>query len=556
MPQKYRVKLSDGRSFDVETEGGPPSEADVMSMLEKGSAPTAEKKQTPEQQRRQDVRTAAKQSWEQVAEVGRGAVKGLANTAITAGKIMYQTAPPVRGLADSVTNLVGAVTDPVRMRQTGQRQPTPPVKPAALMGEAQKATEAQTPLERVGKTAEQVAEFFVLPSGKAVEAKTIGQWVIKNTPQLAKQAVEAMGLTALQGGTPEQVGATGAVTAAIPVAGKPVEAAVQAVAKPATKLVQKALGAGKERFKAMAEKVAPELLRRNVGGATGIGREALLAKATTEAKKASGAIDAALQQSGGQAVKTAPLVSALEDAKSAFKIEHPVTAAQLAADPKLAKTAREVAPGQFVTDVVLDERTIRHLSRLQKTLNDLGPDATVAEVVAVRRAWDAVVDQAGGFTQRAKGAIGVPLKDSSEAWAKREATTAIRKVLSEEVPDLAKVNKEYSFWANVRDVLRQTEKRTAPQEGSLGRNIVTAGGMVAGASSGDGMVDRAEKAILAGALARRIDLVVRSPRWRMASAQLRYNLAEAIAEGNVSKITFMANRIMGGAAAQVASPSR
>lgn len=37
MPNKYRVKLSDGRSFDVETEGGPPSEQDVMRTVGAGN---------------------------------------------------------------------------------------------------------------------------------------------------------------------------------------------------------------------------------------------------------------------------------------------------------------------------------------------------------------------------------------------------------------------------------------------------------------------------------------------------------------------------------------
>jgi hypothetical protein len=41
MPQKYRVKLSDGREFDVETEGGPPSESDILSNLEPKAAPAA-----------------------------------------------------------------------------------------------------------------------------------------------------------------------------------------------------------------------------------------------------------------------------------------------------------------------------------------------------------------------------------------------------------------------------------------------------------------------------------------------------------------------------------
>ncbi len=40
MPQKYRVTLSDGRIFDVETEGGPPSEADVLAGLSTSGEPT------------------------------------------------------------------------------------------------------------------------------------------------------------------------------------------------------------------------------------------------------------------------------------------------------------------------------------------------------------------------------------------------------------------------------------------------------------------------------------------------------------------------------------
>lgn len=34
MPQTYRVTLSDGRAFDVATDGGPPSEQDVLGSLE------------------------------------------------------------------------------------------------------------------------------------------------------------------------------------------------------------------------------------------------------------------------------------------------------------------------------------------------------------------------------------------------------------------------------------------------------------------------------------------------------------------------------------------
>jgi hypothetical protein len=35
MPDTYQIKLSDGRTFNVTTEGGPPSEADVLANLDK-----------------------------------------------------------------------------------------------------------------------------------------------------------------------------------------------------------------------------------------------------------------------------------------------------------------------------------------------------------------------------------------------------------------------------------------------------------------------------------------------------------------------------------------
>ncbi len=40
MPQTYRVKLSDGREFDVTTEGGAPSEADILGSLKDGPPST------------------------------------------------------------------------------------------------------------------------------------------------------------------------------------------------------------------------------------------------------------------------------------------------------------------------------------------------------------------------------------------------------------------------------------------------------------------------------------------------------------------------------------
>ena len=424
----------------------------------------------------------------------------------------------------------------------------------AVMAQAGRTFAANTPGEQAGKVAEQIGEFF-LPAGRGATAaaeltaklaplvaKAPGavRVAVSLAPKVATEAATTGAISAAQGGSPL---AGAAVGAAGPVLGKSVEAAVPALRRSAQGLMEKALGGRKERYKAMASQVAPEILRRNVGGRTGLSRDALLEQATRNASAASKQIDAVLEQAGGNSVQTTPIVEALEQAKAAFRVPRSATAAELAANKKLAATAREVSPGQFEVDEVLDARPLRQLEQLQRTITNLGETATVSQIVAARRAWDNVVAQAGGFAHRAAGAIGVPLKDTSEAWAKREATTAIRKVLASDVPDLAAVNKEFAFWKNIKDVLRQTVQRTTPQEGSLGRNIMMAGGMVAGASSGEGVVDRAEKAFIFGTLAKRMDMVFRSPRWRMASAQMRSNLADAIAEGNAPKVTFFLNRI-------------
>src|SRR5205814_4658508 len=168
-----------------------------------------------------------------------------------------------------------------------------------------------------------------------------------------------------------------------------------------------------------------------------------------------------LAQHARQPITTKPVLDALDTAKDAFRTT--------------------TATG---TVVEFEPRAIKQLTGLQQVLTDLGPTPTVEQLVAVRRAWDKVVSQAGGFEHRAAGAIGVPLKDISEAWAKREATSAIRELLAQQVPDLAAVNKEYAFWKGLNDVLTQTLKRTQPQGPSLTRQVLETGSAAMGGAIG------------------------------------------------------------------------
>jgi hypothetical protein len=190
--------------------------------------------------------------------------------------------------------------------------------------------------------------------------------------------------------------------------------------------------------------------------------------------------------------------------------------------------------------IEIEPRALRQLDKLQSVVKSLGEDASVEHLVAIRRAWDTVVSQAGGYAHRAPGAIGVPLKDTTEAWAKREGANAIRKVLADDVPELAKLNKEYHFWTSLDDVLSQTLKRTQPHGASLTGTIKEGAGQVAGAALKGGTVG---SAFALGKVAKLFNTVVTSPRWRLASAQAKDSLATAIMSGKTDSIVSALARI-------------
>lgn len=462
--------------------------------------------------------------------VGIGANKAAENSVIGAAEGMRRYVPGV-----------GRAADAIHGRDT-----------SGDLAAARAGNQADGAAERIGYGIEQVAEFVALPTGKGGMVRRVAQ-----------EGAQSAALSAAQGGDPitgAVSGAAGPVIARGAQAARPViERAAGAMREGAEKRVTQALGATKERFKAMAEKIAPDMLERGVPGAAGASRSGLLETAKSKAAIAGKAIDDALTAAKGEVVQTAPITDALEEAKAAFQIQKRMTVQEAA---RLGKTANatDVGGGMVEIPVVLDSRPIRQLSKLQQTLSELGESATVEQIVAVRRVWDDVVARAGGFAHRRSAAFGVPLADQSEAWAKREATTAIRKALSEAQPDLAALNKEFAFWANLRDVLGATQKRTQAQSGGIGQIIVGGAGATVGAASGGSLEDSAQSAILGGAIGgavgRQFMRAVTSPRWRFVSASVRNKLADALVNGNHGAITAALARanaaLQGGGAVQPA----
>lgn len=456
-------------------------------------------------------------------QVSAGIGKGIVNTGLGLAQMIHKI-PGVTAASDAVQRAVYGDVVPADQ----------------LMSAARETTKPQGTAEKIGFGVEQAAEFFI-PGGAvrrgaaAVAAKAPN--VSTRAVKAGAEAASATGVSAIQGGDPLAAGVVaGGVTALVP-GGR----AAAALRTQADKKVVQALGPTKERYKAMAQRLTPEIQRRGLGGS----RESLAATAAETAETVGGQIDDAIQQFGARTVDTAPVIAALEGAKDAFRTFRPMPMAEA-----VARGAHQAPGVRIVGDVVevpvvFEPRAIRQLDGLQSVIADLGPSPRVDQLIAVRRAWDKVVEQAGGFSHRASGAIGVPLKDQSEAWAKREAGSAIRKLLAEEVPELTALNKEFAFWKSLEDVLTQTMKRTAPQSKGLLNAAAKGAGQVVGGVAGSpaGAPGALGGAFVVGKVASTLEAMFTSPRWRFVDAKLRTALADALTSGYRPRIEHALARI-------------
>lgn len=457
-----------------------------------------------------------------------GVVKGAGSTAANLGRLALHTPIVGRFLKFANEHLSGA---------THEQQ-------EAAFAAATEALKGTNLTQSTLKGAEQLAEL-VVPSNTVAAAgekaatvmaprltQSLGPLLARVLPRAAIEAPAAAAMASAQGGSP----VAGAVLgAAGPLVSEGLATALpQRLKDAAQKKVVQALGPTKERFKAMAERLAPEMLKRGLGGS----RQALQQKAVETLEVVGDDLDQALATHGGQPVTVDRVSRALETAKDAFRTTKEMTLTEAISKKyvlmkpggvSLAPGSTMLPNGLVQVMVEFEPRAIRQLSGLQKVIDDLGPVATVEQMTGLRRAWDKVVAQAGGYAHRAGGAIGVPLQDQSEAFAKREGAGAIRKLLADEVPDLAAINKEYSFWKNLDDVLTQTLQRTQAQAPGLGKQIAEVGGAAAAASHGLGA------AAATGKVAKMANAVFTSPRWRFIDANLRNKLADAMVSGNANR---------------------
>lgn len=371
------------------------------------------------------------------------------------------------------------------------------------------STQPSNTSQAVGKMAGDVAQFLVPGMG---------------TGSRLAQGAKAAGLTFAQtGGAPVASGVSGALTAVLPGGGAASRAA-GALEQSANKSVAQALGATKEWAKTEAAKLAPQVLKRGIGGS----RQVMLDLADKASQRVGAELNAAIDAAAeaGETVSGEAIRDGLSTIRDTFFVAMP-------------DGARMAIPGT--------ENVVRRLASLDQFVDRLGTDIPVDKAVAVRRVWDRIVDEAGLFGRQgaASGA------DNAGAFATKQASDAFRRLINES-PSLEALNKESSFWQGLRSVLEETKLRTQAQSSGLSQAIQSGAGATVGGMFGDSGSDRVKNAVLGGIAGRQVVRLLQSPTWATkVSAPLKTSLASALASGSAARIEAISRAIIQSLPAQL-----
>lgn len=310
--------------------------------------------------------------------------------------------------------------------------------------------------------------------------------------------------------------APAAVRAARKAAAPALEAIGGKLAASADADVTTALNPTRHRTKAKTERIAPDVRKRGITG--DIEEVKTLAK---DQRKAVGEnIDLEL-------MKRANVPVEVQSVKDALLREEATT-------HNLVKQ-----PDGTTKKVVHNPRKQAQIDKVKAILNEYGDSMTTEQAVALRQTWDDVVARAGGYDEKAGNQFGVTLDDATEAGVKRPIARALRKELAKANPDLATINQEFKFWADLDDVASATKTRQVGQKRNLTKQIVRGGAMAAAGAGGGGVTG----AVVAGEAASRLEALFGSAKWKLASAQLKTKLADALASGDQDRIAAAIGRI-------------
>lgn len=392
---------------------------------------------------------------------------------------------------------------------------TAPVTPSVIPAISTPTNDDQ----RAGFLGGQLAQTFAFPeravtqgaanvANLAKAGKFLQPVLTQSAKALARTATGA-GLAKVQGASDKGAALSGGISGGLSVLGSAFSPFLK---NSATRSYSQALGATTRENKAISDKVVPELLERKTVAMT---RNTLMNKAAARADLADDALEAGYAKLP-------------QNASTSWR---PVL-------EKLSKAKEDVT----VNGVVMDVGRFRSLDALEKDLlNVIGggvkeaktPIVSVETARKVRQILDRSISQKGKV-------FGLTGKETDALAVQKLAANSIRSELAKEYPSIDKLNKEFSFWNNVRNVVGDTIQRTKSQT-SLAGELATDTGAVVGAAIG-GTVGTA---VGAGMIGKVLNATVKSTAWRTTSAVTKMQLANFLASGDIAKAVSLLQRISG-----------
>lgn len=376
-------------------------------------------------------------------------------------------------------------------------------------------------VEGAGKFVGDVAPYFI-PLGRAGAA--FAKLGVAAVP--AREAAKAMVIGTAQSGDAKE----GAKAAAL--AGG-VAGTLQGLSKfahwkllgPAKKKIERVFAPTTGEAKAaVRKKLVPGMLERRVVATS---REGLEQKAHESAQKLTQKLEEAEALVGHEKVNIGRMLEKLDELESEQFIKG---AKDASGNPVILEQFRPAANAIRKLKATLNSiHSDAVLSKNGKILTQMIPRETMRHV---RQQLDEVVDAFGGHSV-------FPQHNMQKAATVKSVNT-LRDMLNQDQPDIAKINKELSFWLNARDTMRETNTRLAGQGTrtpfSLLETSAGTGGFVAGAvGTGNPFVNMA-----IGIITPRLWT---STAFRTVNASLRAQLADAIASKNSERVTLAASRI-------------
>lgn len=261
----------------------------------------------------------------------------------------------------------------------------------------------------------------------------------------------------------------------------------------AIKLYSEALAPTTKAMKRKTQKIVPELMERQVKGSIPKIQEKAAKKVAEFGTKIDEVVEAIPKTAK---IETKPLIEKMYKSMDNYR----------------------------VGGKVIEPRAIKAMEDVVDVIKQFGDEVDVKNIREIRKVFDKQVAKRGGFEKFSDEITAFNLE------AKKKAANIIRDELTKEVPDLAKVNKEFSFWKNVLDVTSATAERTAAQSGRLRERIAQATtglmGMIFGGPAG---------AVIGSAVGKKASQVINSSAFKTMSSIKKDKFAKYLLEGDMRK---------------------